>query len=203
MKLYYAPAACSLAAHIVAREAGVGLDLVRTSTKDKTTESGADYLAINPKGAVPALEMNDGQVLTENAVIMQYLAAQAPGANLVPADGDARWRQLELVNFVATELHKGFSPLFNPATPADYRPLVVEAINKKIAFLEGVLGGKTYLTGDTFTIADAYAYTILNWTRFTGIDLSPYPKIQAFMERVAARPAVQHAMREEGLLKAA
>lgn len=197
MKLYYSPGACSLASHIVASEAGldVTLDKINWAPK-RTTESGEDYYAINPQGAVPALKLDTGEVLTENAVIMQYLAAQAPQANLVPANGIAHWRTLETVNFIATELHKGISPLFkNPND--EVKAATVKNVVSRFELLEGKLNDKSYLLGDQFTIADAYAFVMLLWAR--KFEIAPSPKLAAYFSRVAARPGVQKALQEEGL----
>jgi glutathione S-transferase len=199
MKLYYAPAACSLAPHIAAREAGLDLALEKVDLKAKKTESGRDYLSINSKGAVPALEIEGGEVLTENAIVLQYLADKAPQSGLVVSNGMARWHFLELVNFIATELHKGFGPLWDSRTSATGREIVVENLSKRFDILDRQLGNKNYLTGDTFTIADAYAYTILNWTKIHEIDMSRWPRLIAFLDRVAARGAVRQALSEEGL----
>jgi glutathione S-transferase len=199
MKLYYAPAACSLAPHITAREAGLDLALEKVDLREKKTESGRDYLTINPKGAVPALEIDGGEVLTENAVVLQYLADKAPQSQLMPSNGMARWRFLELVNFIATELHKGFAPLWDTRTTAAGREIAVENLSKRFAILDRQLGNQTYLTGDSFTIADAYAYAILNWTKIHNVDLSRWPRLMAFLDRVAVRPAVREARTEEGL----
>lgn len=196
MKLYYAPAACSLAPHIVIREAGldVALDKV-TFGKERTTESGKNFYDINPQGAVPTLELDNGEVLTEAQVLLQYLAAQAPQANLAPAEGLTRWRLLETLNLIATELHKGISPLFrNPSE--DQRATVTKTVRNRFELLEGKLGDKEYLLGP-FTIADAYAFVTLNWARKFEIEVSP--KLQAYFQRILARPAVQQALREEGL----
>lgn len=200
MKLYYAPAACSLAPHIAAAEAGLPLELaqVEFGAAGKTV-NGRDFTEINAKGAVPALELDGGEVLTENAVLLQYIAAQAPGSGLMPAEGMARWRLLELLNYIATEVHKGFGPLWNPATTSEARQAAVANLNKKFAFLEQTLGDRPYLTGDAFTIADAYAYAVLNWTNVHKVDLSTWPQLQAYMGRMKARPGVQQALREEGL----
>ncbi len=201
MKLYYAPAACSLAPHIAAAEAGVPLELaeVEFGPSGKTVE-GRDYLEVNPKGAVPALELDNGEVLTENAVLLQYIAAQAPQSDLVPqGEGMARWRMLELVNFIATEVHKGYGPLWNPATTPEVRAATVETLGKKFAVLEKQLGDGPWLTGAAFTIADAYAYAVLNWTRVHKIDLGKWPGLQSFLSRAEQRPAVRKALQEEGL----
>ena len=204
MKLYYSPGACSLSPHIALREAGLAFDLVKVDTAAKKTEAGEDYRRINPKGVVPALVRDDGTVLTEAAAIVQYIADRAPPHKLAPAHGsDDRYRMIEWLNYIATELHKGFSPLFKPNTPDDYKAIVKENLAKQFAFVEQKLAGREYLLGSTFTVADGYLFTILNWAHFVKIDLSPYPNIKAFMERVAARPAVREALKSEGLLKAA
>lgn len=200
MKLYYAPGACSLAPHIIAREAEIAVDLARVEFgREGKFADGRDYTTINPKGAVPALELDDGEVLTENAVVLQYLASRAPGRGFMPEEeGMARWRLLELLNFVATELHKGFSPLFHDPTP-DVRVRVVRDLGRRFDYLEGAYAHRPWLSGDGFTIADAYAFAVLRWTGVHGIDTSPWPGLEGFMQRVRARPAVQRAMREEGL----
>lgn len=203
MKLYYMPGACSLAPHIALREAGLPFDLEQVD-RSKKTASGADYWTINPKGAVPAVKLDDGQVLTEAAVIQQYIADKAPGKKLAPAAGTPeRLRLQEWLNYVASELHKGIGQLFNPAMPDEYKDAVKKGLAaRQFAYLDKALAGKDYLLGD-FTIADGYAFTVLNWTRLHKIDLSAFPNVVAYMQRVAARPAVQAAMTAEGLLKAA
>jgi len=199
MKLYYSPAACSLAPHIVAREAGLDVALEKVDLGAKKTETGRDYLSINPKGAVPALELADGDVLTENAIVLQFLADKAPQSALVISEGIARWHFLELVNFIATELHKGFAPLWDSRTTSAGREIAVENLSKRFGILERQLGNQPYLTGETFTIADAYAYAVLNWTKIHNIDLSRWPRLVAFLKRVAGRAAVRCALTEEGL----
>jgi glutathione S-transferase len=199
MKLYYSPAACSLAPHIVAREAGLDIALEKVDLGAKKTETGRDYLSINPKGAVPALELADGDVLTENAIVLQFLADKALQSELVISEGMARWHFLELVNFIATELHKGFAPLWDSRTSSAGREIAVENLSKRFGILERRLGDQPYLTGETFTIADAYAYAVLNWTKIHNIDLSRWPRLVAFLKRVAGRPAVRRALTEEGL----
>jgi glutathione S-transferase len=203
MKLYYMPGACSLAPHIALREAGLPFDLEPVD-RSKKTGSGADYWTINPKGAVPAVKLDDGQVLTEAGVIQQYIADKAPGKKLAPAAGTPeRYRLQEWLNYIASELHKGIGQLFNPAMPDDYKEAVKKGLAaRQFAYLEKALAGKDYLLGD-FTIADGYAFTVLSWTKLHKIDLSAFPNIVAYMARVAARPAVQAAMTAEGLLKAA
>lgn len=199
MKLYYAPGACSLASHIVAREAGLDITLDKISFAPKrTTEDGRDFYAINPQGAVPTLELDGGEVLTENAVVMQYLAAQAPGAGLAPESGMAHWRLLETLNFIATELHKGISPLFrNPND--EVRAATIKNVLSRFELLEGKLGDKPYLNGDAFTIVDAYAFVMMMWARKFSIDLSARTKLTAYFQRVLARPGVQQALTQEGL----
>ena len=204
MKLYYAPGACSLSPHIALREAGLPVELVKVDLRAKKTESGDDYLAINPKGSVPAVRLDDGEVLTEAAVIVQRIADQAPGKKLAPANGTKeRVRLQEWLNYIASEVHKGIGQLFNPAMPEDYKTAVKNGLSaRQLPYLEKALTGRDYLLGD-FSAADGYLFTILNWTNIHKIDLSAFPNIQAFMKRVAARPAVQEAMKAEGLLKAA
>jgi glutathione S-transferase len=203
MKLYYMPGACSLAPHIALREAGLPVDLEQVD-RSKKTASGADYLTINPKGAVPAVRLDDGQVLTEAAIIQQYIADKVPAKKLAPAAGTPeRLRLQEWLNYIASELHKGIGQLFNPAMPDDYKEAVKKGLAaRQFAHLEKALAGRDYLLGD-FTIADGYAFTVLNWTKLHKIDLSAFPNVVAYMQRVAARPAVQAAMTAEGLLKAA
>jgi glutathione S-transferase len=199
MKLYYAPGACSLAPHIIAAEAGLDLGLEKVDLGQKRTEAGEDYRGINPKGAVPALQLDDGQVLTENAVVLQYLAAQAPERGFMPRESMARWRLLELVNFIATELHKGFAPLFKPDITQEMSNFVVGNLSPRLQILDRQLGDKPYLTGEAFTIADAYAFVILSWAKRLNIDISSWPRLESFRERVAARPAVRGVLAEEGL----
>ncbi|HKH32652.1 MAG TPA: glutathione transferase GstA [Beijerinckiaceae bacterium] len=204
MKLYYAPAACSLAPHIVAREAGLKIDLDKVDFTTRKTESGESFAEVNPKGYVPALRLDNGEVLTEAATLVQYLADQAPQAGLAPANGTLeRYRLQEWLTFVSSELHKGFGPLWKPDTPDAMKEIVRANLAKRFAWLDGELAKRPYLTGERFTAADAYLFTVVNWTNFHNIDLKPYPNLKAFMDRVAARPAVQQAMQAEGLLKKA
>ena len=204
MKLYYAPGACSLAPHIVAREAGLRLDLEKVDLSRGKTEGGAAFADINPKGYVPALALDNGEVLTEVSALVQYLADQAPQAGLVPAAGsDERYRLLEWLGFISTEIHKGFGPLWNPQTPDAAKTIAKANLAKRFAYLDGRLARGPYLMGERFTVADAYLFTVANWTNFHGIDLKPYPNLQAFMERVGARPKVREALRAERLLKEA
>jgi glutathione S-transferase len=201
MKLYYAPAACSQAPHIVAREAGLAIDLANVRFPDKVTDDGEKLTDVNPKGAVPALRLDDGEVLTENAVILQYLADLAPNSELaIPASGIERYRLLEGLNFIATELHKGFGPLWNPATPDSFKEATREALGKKFDYLQGKIGEGPYILGERFSILDAYAFAVLNWTKLHSIDIARWPGLAAYLDRVAARPAVQETLRAEGLI---
>ena len=201
MKLYYSPGACSLSPHIVSREAGIPLELKKTSTKDKTVEGGGDYWKVNGKGYVPALELDNGQVLTEGPAIVQYLADQKPDSGLAPKAGSLeRYRLQEWLNFITSEIHKSFSPLFRPTTPDEYKKIAKENLAGRFAWLDKQLAGKEYLMGK-FSVADAYLFTVLGWTKPTQIDLSQWPNLAAYHARVAARPKVQEAMKAEGLVK--
>ena len=203
MKLYYAPGACSQAAHIVARETGQTIELAEVRFPSKRTADGEDLLAVNPKGAVPALKLDDGSVLTESAVILQYLADRAPGSELaLPPGGIERYRLLEALNFVATELHKGFGPLWNPATPDAFKEATRDALGKKFDYLQEQIGEGPYILGDRFSIVDAYAFAVLNWTRIHRIDIGRWPGLAAYLDRVAQRHAVRETLRAEGLLQA-
>ncbi|HJW51838.1 MAG TPA: glutathione transferase GstA [Burkholderiaceae bacterium] len=202
MKLYYAPGACSLSPHIVAREAGLPLNLVRVDTKGKKTITGDDYLSINGKGYVPLLELDDGTRLTEGPAIVQYLADRAPQKKLAPANGTiARYQLQEWLNFITSELHKQFSPLFDPSMPDEAKEKFRGKIRNRFEWINEQLGDKPFLMGDDFTVADAYLFTVANWSKHTGIDLTRWPKLQAYLARVTARPDVQTALKEEGLLK--
>lgn len=203
MQLYYKPGACSLASHITLHEIGAEFDLQKVDTNAGTTESGADYTAINPNGYVPALALDGGEILTEGPAILQYLADQKPEAGLAPKSGTLeRARLQQHLSFVGSELHKAFSPLFaaeQPAGPA--RDAVVANIGKKFNTFETILSdGRQYLLGDSFTVADAYLFVVSSWTRPTGIDLGQWPNLAAYVGRIASRPAAQAAMRAEGLL---
>jgi glutathione S-transferase len=202
MKLYYAPGACSMAPHIALCEAGLSYDLEKVDLAAKTTEGGADYTGINPKGYVPALALDDGQVLTEVSAVVQYIADQAPGSGLAPQPGTTeRYKLLEWLGFIATEVHKGFGPLWKPDTPDAYKPIVRDNLAKRFGYLDSQLVDRDHLMGSGFTVADAYCFTILNWTNFHSIDLTAFPNVSAYVSRVAARPKVQQAMREEGLIQ--
>jgi glutathione S-transferase len=204
MKLYYSPGACSLSPHIVARELGLPIELKKVDTKAKTIEGGGDYLKVNARGYVPALELDNGEILTEGPAIVQYLADRVPQAGLVPKAGDfARYRLQEWLNFLTSEIHKQFSPLFKPTTPEDYKPVAKQIIATRFDWLETQLAGKDYLMGGQFSVADAYLFVLLGWTRPTQIDLARWPNLAAFHKRVGARPKVQEALQAEGLLKKA
>lgn len=201
MKLYYSPGACSLSPHIVAREAGLDLQLEKVDTGTKTIHADGDYWAVNPKGYVPALEISAGEVLTEGPAIVQYLADRKPGAKLVPAAGTLeRYRMQEMLGYINSEIHKAYSPLFYPKTPAETVEERKAYLRKRYKLLDERLAGRDYLFGDTFTAADAYLFTVTNWAKFVKLDLSEFPNIIAFQKRVAARPAVQAAMKAEGLV---
>ena len=201
MKLYYTPGACSLSPHIVLREAGVDFALERVDLGAKTTEAGADFRAINPKGYVPALQLDDGQVLTEGAAIVQYVADSRPDARLAPPPGTLeRARVQEQLNFVASELHKAFSPLFSPASPAETKEAARARIRQRLDDVERMLSdGRKYLAGDHFTVADAYLFVVAGWARPTGIGLASWPHVEAFVNRVGEREAVRAALHAEGL----
>jgi glutathione S-transferase len=204
MQLYYTPGVCSLASHIILREAGAKFDLVRADIKTKKLADGGDFFAVNSKGAVPVLKLDDGQLLTEGPAILQYIADQNPAAKLAPPNGTIeRLRVQEWLNFVTSELHKTFTPLFDASADPKVKEYYQNLLSKKLTWLNGSLAGKAFLTGNDFTIADAYAFVVLNWTNFLGIDLSQYPNIQDFQSRVAARPKVQEALAAEGLVKKA
>ena len=200
MKLYYAPGACSLSPHIVLREAGLTFDLEQVDLKAKKTKSGTDFAEVNPKGYVPALRLDDGQVLTEGPAIVQYLADQRPESGLAPAAGTLeRYRLQEWLNFISTEMHKTFSALFKPDTPAESKKIAKENLSNRFGYFDRQLAGRQYLTGDRFTVADAYAFVVMRWAKPMQIDLAQWPALTAYMERVAARPKVQEALKAEGL----
>jgi glutathione S-transferase len=204
MKLYYATGTCSLSPHIVAREAGVHLDVERVDLgkNPHRTETGADFAEINPKGYVPALRLGDGALLTEGVAIVQYVADLAPGSGLAPAAGTfERYRLQEWLTFVSSELHKMFSPwLFHPEHGELAQRVAREKIAQRLAFIERHLAGQEFLMGDRFTVGDAYCFTIVGWSKFARIDMAPYPGLRRYMDRIAARPKVREAMRAEGML---
>ena len=201
MKLYYSPGACSLSPHIVSRELGIPVELKKVNTKDKTIEGGGDYWKVNARGYVPALELDNGRTLTEGPAIVQYLADQKPDAGLAPKPGSfERYRVQEWLNFLTSEVHKQFSPLFKPNTPEDYKPVAKQNLATRFDWLDQQLAGKDYLMGSQFTVADAYLFVLLGWTRPTQIDLAKWPNLAAFHKRVGARPKVKEALQAEGLL---
>jgi glutathione S-transferase len=201
-KLYYSPGACSLSPHIALREAGLPFELAMASTKTKKLADGSDFNAINPKSQVPVLEFDDGQRLTEGPVIVQWIADQVPAKGLAPAAGTmARYRLMEWLNFITSELHKGFSPLFNPAMPEEAKALARAKLGEKLAWVDQQLAGRDYLMGEGFTVADGYLFTVAGWGKYVGVDIAPLGNLSAYMARVAARPAVQEALKAEGLLK--
>ena len=202
MKLYFSPGACSLAPHIVARELGIELELVKVDGKAKKTASGEDFWAINPKGYVPTLGLDNVEILTEGPVITQYLADSKPGSDLAPPNGTMeRVRLQELLGYINSEIHKTYSPLFSPGTTPEVRKEKEEYLKKRYALLDKQLAKGPFLTGESFTIADAYLFTVTNWARHVKVDLSDLPNLMAFQQRAGARPAVKEAMKAEGLLK--
>lgn len=202
MKLYFSPGACSLSPHIVLREAGMTFDIEKVNLAAKTTASGADFNAINPKGYIPALALDSGDVLTEGPAIVQYIADQNPGAGLAPANGTLeRYRLIELLNFISTEVHKGFSPLFNPKAPDATKALAIENLKKRFAYVDGILAKQDFIAGSSFSVADAYLFTVSGWAKFVNLDLSGYTHLSAYLGRIAQRPAVHAAMVAEGLIK--
>lgn len=202
MKLYYSRGACSLGPHIALHEIGAQFDLEAVDLKAKKTASGANFLEINPKGYVPALLLDSGDLLTEAAIVLQYLADRKPEAQLLGAYGSIeRYHTLEWAHFVSTEIHKNFSPLFAADTPAEYKEIVKHKLTQRLGYVDSALGRGEYLMGARYTIADIYLFTTSNWMRATGLDLATFPHLAEFKKRVAARPAVQAAMKAEGLLK--
>lgn len=200
MKLFYKPGACSLAPHIILRETGKDFTLEAVDLMTKRLGDGSDYLAINPKGQVPALQLDDGTLITESVVIMQCLADSAPQKNLLAPTGDlSRYKTLEWLNYIATELHKGFTPLFRPDTPDEYKPVVRALLEKKLSFVNGELASREFIAGDHFTIADAYLYNVLRWARAVKLEMSSLSNLDAFVARVAARESVIAAQAAEGL----
>lgn len=200
MKLFYKAGACSLSPHIVLREAGLDFTAEKVDLALKKTESGADYLAINPKGQVPALLLDDGSLLTEGVAIVQYLADRVPDRGLIPAAGTlSRYHAIEWLNYIATELHKGFSPLFNPKTPEEYKAFAREKLEKQFDYLDSVLAKQHFLLGNKFSVADAYLFTILRWAIGMKFDIKKHTQLSAYFDRVAARPAVDATLNAEGL----
>ena len=204
MQLYFSPGACSLATHITLRELGIPFELKRADTKTKKLVDGSDFFAINSKGAVPALQLDNGQVLTEGVVLMQYLADHKGDTTLLPKFGTLeRYRVLEWLNFITSEVHKAYSPLWNPSADPKVKEYTLANLEKKLDWTDKQLAGKKFLTGDNFTIADGYLFTVINWSFFLGMNLDKWPALKEFHARVAARPSVQAALEAEGLNKKA
>lgn len=202
MKLYYAPAACSMAPHIVLNEIGKKYELEKVDLGAKTTDSGRDFKKVNGKGYVPTLEIKSGEVLTEVSTIVQYLADKAKATKLLPKPGTmARYRATEMLNFIATELHKGLGGLFNKAMPEEGRKVIIERLSKRLDWFDGQLAKNKFVLGKSFSVADAYAFTILNWGQWVNVDLKPWKNIAAYMERIAARPSVKKTLIAEGMAK--
>ena len=203
MKLYYSPGACSLSPHIVMREAGMAFDMERVDLANHQTETGTDFTQINPKGYVPALRLDDGQVLTEGATIVQYIADLHPEAALAPKPGTLeRTRLQEYLNFIATEYHKAFSPLFSSDVSEAAKATAIGNVERGLDYFEKLFAdGRAYLMGDKFSVADAYLFVVTNWTKMTGIGLAKWPHVAAFVTRVAGRGKVQDALRAEGLIQ--
>ena len=200
MKLFYKPGACSLASHITLRESGKDFSLIGVDLMLKRMENGDDFLKVNPKGQVPALLLDDNTLLTEGVAIMQYIADSVADRQLLAPVGTInRYRTLEWLNYIATELHKGFTPLFRPDTPEDYKPTARALLDKKLAYIDESLANAQWISGSRFTIADAYLFTVLRWAFAVKLEMAGYKNIAAYMERVAARPAVAAAMTAEGL----
>lgn len=200
MKLFYKPGACSLASHITLREAGKEVSLLSVDLMKKRLENGDDFFAINPKGQVPALLLDDSTLITEGVAIMQYVADNAPESQLLaPVGALPRYKTLEWLNFIATELHKGFTPLFRPDTPEEYKPSVRALLEKKLQYVNDTLSHQVWISGAHFTVADAYLFTVLRWARAVKLNLAELTHIDAYMARVAARPAVAAAMAAEGI----
>jgi glutathione S-transferase len=198
MKLYYSPGACSFSPHIVLRESGLAFDLVKASTKTHKLDDGTDYYTINPKGYVPLLELDDGQRLSEGPAIVQYIADKVPAKKLAPAAGTLeRYRLQEWLNFITSELHKSFSPLFNPEMPEAAKQIYKTKIEGRFKWVDEQLKGKSYLLGEDFSVADAYLFTVAGWSKHVGVNIASLANLNAFMERVGARPAVQAALKAE------
>ena len=199
MKLYYSPGACSQAAHILLHETGLKHSSEKVDIRAKKTASGEDYFAVNPKGAVPALELDSGEVLTENGAVMQYIGDLAGDGVLLPTSGLARYRVIEWLSYLASDVHKSFGPLFNPASSEEVKAGARDMVGKKLDYLESKLAGQNYLCGDTMSVADPYLFAMLGWTGHLGIDLGKWPNLTAFRDRMTQREAVQTVLKAEGL----
>lgn len=201
MKLYFSPGACSLASHIALREAGLPFEAVKVDGRAKKTANGEDYWQVTPKGYVPALRLDSGEVLTEGTAIMPFIADQKPEAQLAPPPGTlARYRLHEWLGYINSEVHKGFGTFFNPAATAEQKEAAKANLGKKFDFVQKELGSSPFLLGDRFTVADGYLFTVLGWCNFVGIDLGGWPGLKAYHGRIAGRPAVQAALKAEGLI---
>ncbi len=202
MKLYFTPGACSLAPHIALREAGLAFDLAKVDVKTKKLADGSDFLAVNPKGYVPVLRLDNGDVLTENAAMLQYIGDRNPAAKLLPAAGPLeRYRVIEWVSFVNSELHKSFSPLFAPNAAEEVKTYARANVSRRLEWLNGALGSKKYLTGEQFTVADGYLFVVLNWGAHVKVDIGQWPNLQRLQSTVGGRPHVIEALKAEGLVK--
>ena len=202
MKLFYSPGACSMASHIALHESGLKHDIAKVDLRSKTLADGSDYRQISPQGYVPALQLKNGELLSEGPAILQYIADQAPAANLAPANGSfARYRLQSTLNYIATEIHKNFSPLFDPTASADAKASAVTRLNARFPQFDQLLAAQNYLVGDYFTVADAYLFTVLGWARMVKFDLSPFANLLAYKDRIATRPSVIAAMTAEGLIR--
>ncbi len=200
MKLYYSPGACSLSPHIVLREAGQTFDMEQVDLGTKKTKSGADFSKINPKGYVPALQLDSGEVLTEGPAIVQYIADKAPGAKLAPANGSIeRYKLQEWLNFTTSEMHKSMGGLFNDKMPAEAKQIVKDGLAKRLAYLDEHLGKNDFIMGKEFSVVDAYLFTVLGWGKWVGVDVEAFPNVKAYLGRVGSRPKVQEALKAEGL----
>ncbi len=201
MKLYLTPGVCSLSPHIVLEEIGIAHETEAVNLKTKVTASGANFLAINPKGYVPALQLPGGELLTEGPAIVQYLADLKPEFKLAPPNGSlARYQLQSWLTFIGTELHKNFSPFFNPAATDEMKAISRANIERRLGYVNEQLEGRAHLMGEDFTVADAYLFTVLGWARMIKLDLAPWPNVTAYQARVGARPAVQRALKAEGLI---
>ena len=202
MKLYFTPGACSMAAHIALRETGLPFDIEKVDLATHKTAKGEDYMKINPKGYVPAIKLDSGDLLSEVAVVLQYIAEQKPASGLVPPVGTMdHYREIEWLNFISSEVHKQFGPMFNPKIPEDWKQNQLNTLARRFDYLTIQLKGKQFLMGDKFTVADAYLFTVLNWCNFLNVDLSKWPALKDYMGRVSGRAAVKEAMKAEGLIQ--
>jgi glutathione S-transferase len=202
MKLYYSPGACSLSPHIALRESGLAFEAIAAPTKTHKLPDGTDYYTINPLGYVPLLVLDDGRQVREGPAILQYIADQVPTKQLAPANGTfERYKLQEWLNFIGTELHKGFSPLFTPGMPDEAKTIAKTRLTSRLQWVDGELSKSTYLMGDAYTVADGYLFTVASWSKHVGVDISGLTHLVAFLAKVGARPAVQDAMRAEGLIK--